>query len=194
VRSSSPASLTPLGLSCVLSAARRWPRGRSWSLRTTRSATRWPRPASPTWGSTAAAPTATCREPGRHASPTCCCAWSQRCTEVSRGHQRSLEIMNPTVHFFLTAPRRPLQAAWWVASARARWWTTGGCWWRTSPWARRSCCSAGRRSRATAPACTARAARCTASWGWAAGTWAPSTPTARGRWGSARIYLLRIYI
>lgn len=66
------------------SAARPWPPDRSWSLRTTRWVTRWPEPARPTWGRTAAAPTL-CPEPARPASPTCCCAWSRPYTGVGRG-------------------------------------------------------------------------------------------------------------
>lgn len=67
---------------CVLSVARRWPPGRSSSLRTTRWATRWPEPASRTWGNTAAAPTPTCPEPEKPACPTCCSVWSLLCIEV----------------------------------------------------------------------------------------------------------------
>lgn len=67
---------------CVLSAARRWPPGRSSSLRTTRWATRWPEPASRTWGNTAAAQTPACPEPEKPVCPTCCSVWSLLCIEV----------------------------------------------------------------------------------------------------------------
>lgn len=70
--------------SATFSAARLWPPDRSWSLRTTRWATRLPEPARPTWGKTAAAPTL-CPEPARPASPTCYCVWSQLYTGVGTG-------------------------------------------------------------------------------------------------------------
>ncbi len=89
----------------VFSAARRWPPGRSWSLRTTKWATRWRKPASQTWGNTAAAPTPTCPEPEKPACPTCCSVWSLLYIEVSRVNLwacRSLSFLRTNLCLRLT--------------------------------------------------------------------------------------------